>query len=85
LEVAEAGWRVGVLGAWEEWGLDDVGSSKYDCYSCYRCSCLHTLIEIWNIVWPFAIGGCWLDRPIVEILMKLGDWEVVELETDGEP
>ena len=35
-------------------------------------------------MWPFAIGGCRLDRPIIDLLLKNGDWEVLELGRDGE-
>ncbi|KAH8821357.1 methyltransferase type 11 [Xylogone sp. PMI_703] len=41
--------------------------------------------KFWNLVWPFAIGGCQLGRPIIDLLLKNGDWEVLELETEGEP
>lgn len=44
-----------------------------------------TSIELWNIVWPFAIGGCRLGRPTIDLLLKNGDWEVLELEAEGEP
>lgn len=43
------------------------------------------VIGMWDWVWPIAIGGCHLGRPIEEILMlKSGKWEIVELEVAGE-
>lgn len=41
-------------------------------------------IELWNLVWRFAIGGCRLDCPTKDLLLQNGDWEVLELETSGE-
>lgn len=42
-------------------------------------------IELWDALWPVSILTCKMDRPIVEWLMKSGDWEVVELKTEGDP
>jgi SAM-dependent methyltransferase len=41
-------------------------------------------IEFWNWIWPFAIGGCQLDRQTIDRLLRNGDWEVLELERDAE-
>ncbi|RAH78165.1 S-adenosyl-L-methionine-dependent methyltransferase [Aspergillus japonicus CBS 114.51] len=40
--------------------------------------------KVWNLVWPVALDGCRLDRPIADILFKSADWEVVELRSEGE-
>lgn len=35
-------------------------------------------------MWPVALDGCRLDRPIADILLKSADWEIVELREEGE-
>ena len=42
-------------------------------------------IGCWSWVWPIVIGGCTLDRPIKDILLNAGKWEVVEVRTDHDP
>ena len=37
-------------------------------------------IGIYNIVWPFAIGQCHLDRPTGRYLKEAGSWSSVELK-----
>ena len=39
---------------------------------------------IYNVVWPYPFGGCHLDRPTGEYLMKAGKWSRVELEPKKE-
>lgn len=36
-------------------------------------------------MWPLSILTCQMGRPITELLLKNGDWEVIELETEGKP
>jgi len=43
------------------------------------------LIGLWSLVWPLSIHTCQLGRPITDLLLKNGDWEVIELETEGKP
>ncbi|PWY92567.1 S-adenosyl-L-methionine-dependent methyltransferase [Aspergillus heteromorphus CBS 117.55] len=40
--------------------------------------------KFWSLVWPTARGGCHLDRRTVDILLQSADWEVVELNYEGE-
>ena len=42
--------------------------------------CVWLALDVYNLIWPFFIGNCHLDRPIGEILLKAGKWERVELE-----
>ncbi|RFU30651.1 hypothetical protein B7463_g5702, partial [Scytalidium lignicola] len=41
--------------------------------------------KLWSILWPLSILTCQMGRPILDLLLKNGDWEVLELETGGEP
>jgi len=41
--------------------------------------------ELWDLVWPFSIGGCHMHRPIKDILLESGNWEIIELTDDEEP
>ncbi|KAJ9156085.1 Methyltransferase-like protein 7B [Pleurostoma richardsiae] len=41
--------------------------------------------RVWSLLWPVVVGGCRLDRPIREILLGAGEWEVVKIETDRQP
>ncbi|KAH8591525.1 S-adenosyl-L-methionine-dependent methyltransferase [Bisporella sp. PMI_857] len=38
--------------------------------------------RIWDFAWSMAIGGCHIDRPIKDILLQAGNWEVIELHTN---
>lgn len=40
--------------------------------------------RIYNVVWPFAMGGCQLDRPTGRYLLEAESWATVELETPKE-
>ncbi|RAL10888.1 class I SAM-dependent methyltransferase [Aspergillus homomorphus CBS 101889] len=40
--------------------------------------------KVWNLLWPLALDGCSLDRPIMNILLKSADWEIVDLRYEGE-
>lgn len=36
--------------------------------------------ELYNILWPFFLGGCELNRKTDEWLKQAGEWERIELE-----
>lgn len=42
-------------------------------------------LGLWCLVWPVLIGGCRLDRPIRETLLKAGNWQAVDIESDMKP
>ena len=37
-------------------------------------------LDVYNVIWPFFMGNCHLDRAIGEMLLKAGKWERVVLE-----
>lgn len=39
--------------------------------------------RMYNIVWPFATGGCNLDRPTARYLKGAGEWSRIELAEPG--
>ena len=41
-------------------------------------------LDVYNLIWPFFMGNCHLDRPIGEMLLKAGKWERVVLEPRNE-
>jgi len=46
---------------------------------------LKFVLECWDFVWPFSIGGCHMHRPIKDILLESGSWEMIELTDNEEP
>lgn len=40
--------------------------------------------KVYNVVWPFAMGNCHLDRRTGRYLLEAGSWLVVELEMPKE-
>lgn len=46
----------------------------------YRFIGLTERIDIYNLVWPYAMGNCSLDRPTAQYLYAAGNWSSVEIE-----
>lgn len=38
----------------------------------------------YNLVWPYAMGNCHLDRHTEKYLLEAGSWSTIELETPKE-
>ena len=38
----------------------------------------------YNLVWPYAMGNCHLDRHTGKYLLEAGSWSTIELETPKE-
>ena len=39
--------------------------------------------NVFNVIWPFMLGGCNLNRPTGLYLRRAGHWEKVELQEPG--
>ena len=38
-------------------------------------------IDAFNIIWPYLMGNCHLDRPTGEYLLTAGKWDKVDLKS----
>ncbi len=47
--------------------------------------CFVSLLGLYNAVWPLAIGGCMLGRPVGDILLGGDEWETVDIHEDNDP
>jgi hypothetical protein len=57
-----------------------------DLHACTVATSLTGAPDIWNIIWPYAIGGCYLNRDISGILKDAGEWDNAEtIESDEQP
>ena len=39
---------------------------------------------VYNLVWPFFVGNCHLDRPVGKYLLEAGSWSTIELDMPKE-
>ncbi|CAF9936152.1 hypothetical protein IMSHALPRED_010478 [Imshaugia aleurites] len=44
----------------------------------------HLVQLVYNLVWPYALGNCHLNRPTEKYLLEAGSWSTIELETPKE-
>jgi SAM-dependent methyltransferase len=44
----------------------------------------HVVQRLYNVVWPYGMGGCQLVRPTREYLIEAGRWEWMDLEGPSE-
>ncbi len=44
----------------------------------------HVVQRVYNVLWPYGMGGCQLVRPTREYLIEAGKWEWMDLEGPSE-
>ena len=68
---------------------------KSEDYVSYSIQCLYSLFHlfrtradaytvVYNLVWPYFLGNCHLDRTTEKYLLEAGSWSTIELDTPKE-
>jgi len=47
---------------------------------------MFSVTDLWNVIWPYAIGGCTLNRDVKKTIFQAGKWENFDsIEGNGQP